>query len=267
MNITLIITFAVILVSFVVTVFRDISMSTIFNLDAFLIVIGGTSISLLVGFPTRRISDTIDDVIKAYSKEKNKEDLTRDIVAISKLHGKATIRDIEKKMEDIDDTFLKLGINLLINAHNKNEIKEIMEREMMIRIMRYNFSQNLLNTIARLTPSFGLAGTVISLIKMFGNFKSIDTIAPMITVALMSTLYGVIIANLIMVPLSSKLKEKAILSETIMKITIDGIMAIHDMEHPLKVEDRVSGYRDLENAGMTRSGSTFIPFISSWNAR
>lgn len=267
MNITLIITFAIILVSFVMTVFRDISMSTIFNLDAFLIVIGGTSISLLVGFPTRRISDTIDDVIKAYSKEKNKKDLTRDIIAISKLYGKAPIRDIENKISEIDDTFLKLGLNLLINSHKKNEIKEIMEREMMIRIMRYNFSQNLLNTVARLTPSFGLAGTVISLIKMFGHFTSIETIAPLITVALMSTLYGVIIANLIMVPLSSKLKEKSILSETIMKITIEGIMAVHDMEHPLKVEDRVGGYQNLENAGMTRSDRTFIPLRNSWTTR
>ncbi len=267
MNIPLVLTFAIILISFVMTVFKDIGMSTIFNLDAFLIVIGGTSIALLVGFPTRRISDTIDDVINAYSKQMNKEDLTKDIVGISKLYGKAPIRDIENKINEIHDTFLKLGLNLLINAHNKNEIKEIMEREMMFRIMRYNFSQNLLNTVARLTPSFGLAGTVISLVKMFGHFTSIETIAPLITVALMSTLYGVIIANLIMVPLSAKLKEKSILSETIMKITIDGIMAVHDMEHPLKVEDRVGGYQDLGKAGMTMSDNTFIPLRNSWTSR
>ena len=267
MSVTLGITFSIILISFVMTVFKGIGISTIFNLDAFLIVIGGTSIALLVGFPTKRISDTIDDVINSYSKSKGKDELTKDIVAISKIYCKVPIRTIENKMEEIDDTFLKLRVNLLINAHKKHEIKEIMEREMMIRIMHNNFSQNLLNTVARLTPSFGLAGTVISLIKMFGHFKSIDTIAPMITVALMSTLYGVIIANLVMVPLSAKLKERSILSETIMKITIDSIQAIYNMEQTLKVEDMLNGYKNLEDVGMTRTDNSFIPSKNNWSAR
>jgi chemotaxis protein MotA len=113
----------------------------------------------------------------------------------------------------------------------------------MIRTMHYNFSQNLLNTAARLTPSFGMAGTVLSLIKMFGHFESIEAIVPLITIALTSTLYGVVIANIIIVPLSAKLKDKTILSETTMQITIEGILAIQSMEDPLKVEDRMKRYQ------------------------
>ena len=122
----------------------------------------------------------------------------------------------ENRMSTVDDHFLKIGVNLLINNHSDTEIRNTMEREVMLRVISSNFSLNVLKTIARLTPSFGLAGTVISLIKMFNHLDSIDSIAPMMAVALMSTFYGVIIANLFMMPLNAKLKERAILSEASM---------------------------------------------------
>ncbi len=242
MNVTVGITFTIILISFVFTIFKDISISTILNLDALMIVVGGTLISLLVGFPMKRISETINDVISSFSGQKEKDTL-KDIVDISRIYGKASVRAVEARIGEINDKFLRLGLNLLINGHNKKELSEIMKREVMIRTMHYNFSQNLLNTAARLTPSFGLAGTVLSLIKMFGHFESIETIVPLITIALTSTLYGVVIANIIIVPISAKLKDKTILSETTMQITIEGILAIHSMEDPLKVEDRMNGYQ------------------------
>ena len=243
MNVTFGITFTIILISFVFTIFKDISISTILNLDALMIVIGGTLISLLVGFPMKRISDTINDVINSFSGKKEKDTLFKDIIDISRIYGKTSIKTVEARMGEINDNFLKLGLNLLINGHNKKELSDIMKREVMIRTMHYNFSQNLLNTAARLTPSFGMAGTVLSLIKMFGHFESIEAIVPLITIALTSTLYGVVIANIIIVPLSAKLKDKTILSETTMQITIEGILAIHSMEDTLKVEDRMNGYR------------------------
>jgi chemotaxis protein MotA len=157
---------------------------------------------------------------------------------------RTNIRNLENKMKGIDDDFLRLGLKLLINNYGGREIKNIMEREMIHRIINRSFSQNLLKTVARLTPSFGLAGTVISLIKMFKHLETIDAIAPMMAVALMSTFYGVIIANLVMLPLCAKLKEKAIESEAIMNITIEGILAINNMEHPLKIEERIGGCRE-----------------------
>ncbi len=234
------------LVSFALTVFKDIGMSMIFNLDAFLIVAGGTTLALFVGFPFKRIRNTVDDIINAYSRRRDRDSVVKDILDISRTYMKTNIRNLENKIHSIDDDFLRLGAKLLINNYSGHDIKNILEREMTIRIVNRNFSQNLLKTIARLTPSFGLAGTVISLIKMFKHMDSVDTIAPMMAVALMSTFYGVIISNLIMLPLCAKLKEQAIESELIMNITIEGILAINNMEHPLKIEERIRGCREAE---------------------
>ena len=232
------------LFSFILTVFRDIGMSMIFNLDAFMIVMGGTTIALFVGFPVERLRNTMYDIMNAYSARKDRDSVVKDILDISRMYMRTNIRNLENKMKGIDDDFLRLGLKLLINNYGGREIKNIMEREMVHRIINQSFSQNLLKTVARLTPSFGLAGTVISLIKMFKHLETIDAIAPMMAVALMSTFYGVLIANLAMLPLCAKLKEKAIESEVIMNITIEGILAINNMEHPLKIEERIGGCRE-----------------------
>ncbi len=256
MNIFLVVSFSIILISFVFTVFRDIGITMIINPDALSIVLGGTFLALLVGFPVERLRNTYYDVVNTFTKQRDKETVIKDIVEVSRIYRKDSIKNLEKRMEKVDDDFLKLGVNLLINNHDKQEIKDIMGREMMLRIMDYNFSQNVLKTVARLTPSLGLAGTVISLVKMFRHFESFDAIAPYMAMALMSTLYGVIIANLIMLPLSAKLREKTILSETIMKITIDGMLAINNKENPMKVEDKISGYQVMSHNGFKKYDST-----------
>ncbi len=258
MNIFLGASFIIILISFIFTVFRDIGITMIINPDALSIVLGGTFLALLVGFPVERLRSTYIDVINTFAKQRDKETVIKDIVEVSRIYRKDTIKTLEKRMESVNDSFLKLGVNLLINNHDKKEIKDIMEREMMLRLMNYNFSQNVLKTVARLTPSFGLAGTVISLVKMFRNFESFDTIAPYMAVALMSTLYGVIIANLIMLPLCAKVKEQTILSETVMRITIDGMLAINNRENPMKVEDKISGYQAMNENSQKQNDSTLV---------
>jgi len=240
------------------TVFRDIGATMIFNVDAFSIVIGGTAVAMFVGFPVQRIRDTFQDIVNSFSDQRKRDDIIRDILEISRMHRRADIRNLESRIQGMDDNFLRLGANLLINDHEQKEIITILEREMMLRRINCNLSQNVLKTIARLTPSFGLAGTVISLIKMFKHLESVDSIAPLMAVALMSTFYGVIIANLFMLPLCAKLKEKAIMDETNMHITIEGILAIKNREHPLKIEESLLGFQGFSESSLADNGPAQI---------
>ncbi|MBI5848713.1 MAG: MotA/TolQ/ExbB proton channel family protein [Nitrospirae bacterium] len=255
MNIVLGIVFAATLASFVLTVFRDVGLHMIFNPDALFIVIGGSIIAVFIGFPFKRIRDTVYDVISAFRTDRDRDAVVRDILEAAKIYRKADIRGLENRMKTMPDDFLRLGVNLLINHRSSREIRAIMEREMTIRVMHYNFSQNMLKTIARLTPSFGLAGTVISLIKMFKNFQSVDMMAPLMAVALMSTFYGVVISNLFMLPLCAKIKDKAIVSETLMNIIMEGIEAINNGEHPYKIEEKIKGHQSIEELSYAGAGN------------
>ena len=243
---------------FVFTIFNGIGISMIFNLDAFLIVIGGTTIAMFLGFPVNRIRITANEIIDAFSIQRSRDSVIEDILVVSRMYGKTDIRTLENRIKYFDDSFLKMGANLLINDHSRKELKNIMEREMMLRLINFNFSQNVLRTVARLAPSFGLAGTIISLIKMFKHLVSIEAITPMMAVALMSTFYGIIIANLFMLPLCAKRREKAIESESIMTITIEGILLIRNNEHPLKIEEKIREYKEIDDAYLPAENNPLV---------
>ncbi|MBI5632503.1 MAG: MotA/TolQ/ExbB proton channel family protein [Nitrospirae bacterium] len=255
MNIFLVITLVVTLLSFVLTVFRDVGLEMIFNPDALFIVVGGSLIAVFIGFPFKRIGDTVQDVISAFKADRDRDAVVKDILEMAKIYRKADIRGLENRMKSLNDDFLRFGINLLINHRSSEEIRTIMEREMAIRVMHYNFSQNVMKTVARLTPSFGLAGTVISLIKMFKHFQSVDMMAPLMAVALMSTFYGVVISNLFMLPLCAKIKDKAIASETLMNIIIEGMEAINNGEHPYRIEEKIKGHLSIEEFCFSGAGT------------
>ncbi len=227
-------------------IFKDVGIGVLFNLDAFLIVIGGTVTAVLIGFSLKRITATIHDVIATFRSVGTREDIAREMVRIARMQRKSDVRKLEAGISDTKDAFLKLGLNLLVNRYENEEIRNIMEREMAIRIVNLNLSQNVLMTMARLTPSFGLAGTVIGLIKIFRHFQSVETVIPIMAIALMSTFYGVFLSNLILLPLSAKIKERAILCEELMQMTVEGIIEINKGEYPLKIEEKLLGCSDAD---------------------
>jgi len=233
------------LIAMYISVFRDIGIDVLFNLNAFLIVVGGTITALFVGFPVKRITTTVNDIMDAFREGSTKKDMVNEIVEIARINRRADLKKLEKKITGSKDAFLKLGINLLINHYKNEEIRNYMEREMAARIVSLNLSQNVLMTMARLTPSFGLAGTVISLIKIFKHFQSFEMIIPVMGIALMSTFYGVVLSNLILLPLSAKIKESAIICEEQMQMVIEGIIEVSNGEHPLKIEEKLLGYGDV----------------------
>jgi chemotaxis protein MotA len=233
---------------FILPIIRNAGAETFLNLDALLIIGSGTLIGLLIGFPVQRIKMAFRHVKESFGDHGDRNRLLKEILLMAGIYKRGQIRELERRQGEIKDDFFRMGIHLLINQHPVEEIKNILEREMSLRIVSHNLSQNILKTMARLTPALGLAGTIISLIKMFDHFQSLETLTPMMAVALMSTFYGVIIANLIMLPLASKLKEKATLSESLMAMTIEGLVAISAQEHPLKIEEKLAGVSRVKEA-------------------
>ncbi|MBF0537177.1 MAG: MotA/TolQ/ExbB proton channel family protein [Nitrospirae bacterium] len=229
-----------------VSLFRGMGLAMLFNVDAFVIVIGGTFVGSLIGFPMRRIKTTVLDIVNSFREKADNAYIVREIQECSSINRSDGLRALEDKVSEIKDDFLRFGINLVVNSYSDNAIRDIMEREMNNRLVNLNFSQNVLKTIARLTPSLGLAGTVVSLIKMFKNMSSVETLAPMMAVALMSTFYGVISSNLIAIPLCAKLKDRAMMLEAHMALIITGTMCVSNLEHPTKIEEKLRQYDDVE---------------------
>lgn len=226
---------------FSLPILRNSGAAMFFNLDALLIIIGGSVIALVIGFPFRRIRRAVDHIFWAFQRENKKEELIQDILMMARLHRKGEIREMERRLAEVRHDEFRLGIQLLINRHTPEEIQGALERESMDRGREVLLTQNLLKTLAKLTPALGLAGTVVSLIQMFDRFESIETLTPLMAVALLSTFYGVILSNLFILPLSSKLKEKSLTEGSLMEVVWEGLKAIQAGEHPLKIEEQLSG--------------------------
>ncbi|MBF0554527.1 MAG: MotA/TolQ/ExbB proton channel family protein [Nitrospirae bacterium] len=249
-NLTVVFFVGIVVALVVFSVFRGMEFNVLFNADALIIVVGGTIIGMLLGFPIERLNKTLGDIVKSFKDKTTKESLIEEILHIARINRTSGIRALERSLDEIEDDFLKFGANLIVNNYNEKTIRDIMERDMASRIINQSFSQNVLKTLARLMPSLGLAGTVVSLIKMFKDFGSVETLAPLMAVALMSTFYGVVLANLAALPLCAKLKECSIKSGSLMIIAIEGISAISNMEHPLKIEERLTGYEQTRDASL-----------------
>jgi len=226
---------------FILPIIRDSGPAMFFNPDALLIILGGSLIALVLGFPYRRVRAALGHLNWAFKPEEKKEDLLQDILFMARLHRKGAIREMERRLPEIRNDYLRLGFQLLLSRHTPPEIQGALERESAERGREILLTQNLLKTLAKLTPALGLAGTVVSLIKMFDRFQSIETLTSLMAVALLSTFYGVILSNLVILPLSSKVKEKALAEETLLDLTIEGLLAVHAGEHPLKIEERLAG--------------------------
>lgn len=241
------------LIAVYISVFRDSGIDVLFNLIAFLMVVGGTITALFIRFPVKRITTTVNDIMDTFRDGSTKKDLANEIVEIAGIHRRADLKKLEGKVAVAGDVFLKLGINLLINHHKDEDIRNTMEREMAARITSLNLSRNLLMTMARMTLSFGLAGTVISLIKIFTHFQSFEMIIPVMVIALIPTFYGVVLYILILFPLSEKIKESAIICEEQMQIVIEGILEVSKGVSPLKIEEKLFGHcydsRDVAATG------------------
>jgi chemotaxis protein MotA len=247
------------------SVARGIGADIFFNVDAIIIVLGGTVVATLIGYPLKRIREALREVAASFGRKNDREDLIEYILALSIIHRRGGIRDLEDRLDEIADGFLRFGINLIVNGYKESEIRHAMEREMSLRVVSYNFTQNVLRSIAKVTPALGLAGTVISLIKMFKSIDTVENLMPLMAVALMSTFYGVVISNLFVLPICAKLSERSIYEETLMSMSIDGAVAIYKSENPLKIEDRLKRYHEVGGREKTGRHLSSAAAIAGYN--
>src|SRR5512139_2439250 len=224
---------------FIAFLFRDAGLS-ILNPSALVIVLGGSTCAMCIGFPINKIQQAARDVLSTFRDHCEKRSLVRQITSAAKNLRRGDIRALERRIAETEDDFLRFGLSLLLNRHEAEDIQVSMERELAARMLQYHATQNVLKTGARLAPAFGLIGTILMLIRMFAEVHSFQALSPLMAGALMSTLYGVIVANLFMLPLAARVQDKAIASEMLLGITVEGILAVHSGDHPFKIEEKLN---------------------------
>ncbi|PIQ99009.1 MAG: biopolymer transporter ExbB [Nitrospinae bacterium CG11_big_fil_rev_8_21_14_0_20_45_15] len=207
------------------------------NINGVLIVLGGTVATAFIAFPSKKITTMLPVIYKAYRPENaSPANYVETIMKLATKYRSGGMKQLENEEAKIENAFLKNGIAMIVDGYNGREIHEILERELSSMMERHNSGQKILRFIGVQAPVFGMAGTLIGLIQMLMHIDDPSTIGPALATALITTFYGIILANLLITPVVAKLASKTESEAVIFKIVRVGVLGIHDRNNPQKIQ-------------------------------
>ena len=223
------------------------------NLCALLIVLGGTLAATLIAYPLKKLIWTVRILVKSFTRRDEMKSTIDSIVKLAHIYRTKGIRPLEQELNNLPPGLLRTGIELLAYRYSRDKIEQILHKEALCTHNQCETSHKMLYNMARLAPALGLAGTIISLIRVFGHISDPQNLIGYMAIALLSTFYGVVLANVCFVPLSNKLRESMDQNELQMDIIQEGILDLFDQENP-----RAIRYK-LETLSATMGMSNRVP--------
>ena len=211
------------------------------NIRSMVIVIGGTFLTTAIAYPWTRFKETLSVLTQTfnYRDEGQTEGYIEEIVRLSRVNRFQGVRALDEEAQNVGNNFLKLGLELVADGRSRYEIRDVLDKEFELHVSHRESQIGILQTMARMAPAFGLAGTLVGLMKMFTQLSDPSQLGMGMAVALLTTFYGIMVANLVLLPLSRKLKEYLRFEARGMALVVEGIMAIADNEHPTAVDHRL----------------------------
>jgi len=219
------------------------SASKFFDPAGFLIVVGGTLASTMIQFSLGEIIEAAH-LAKTVMYRRTDSALERIIyfVDLSKKSRRKGTLVLDDEAGIVEDLFLAKALEMTADGTDPDVIRRIMENELKNQADKQGRSVAVFQTMAAYAPAFGLIGTLIGLVGLLGALSSPDAVGPAMSVALMTTLYGALIANLICLPLAGKLRHRSEEDTVIRTITIEGAVSLAQGDNPIVVEQKLQSF-------------------------
>lgn len=192
------------------------------------IVLGGTVAATLIAFRAAEVKTLFKAMGAIFQRD---PDIHREIDSLTKIAGyqmRAQMRQTQTEIEKIKNPFLKLGIQLAIDGVSVDEIMHVLNWRIQKSVERENAQARLFRTLATFSPAFGMLGTLVGLINMLAELGSgsLETVGRGLSIALITTVYGVILSNLIFKPIAIKLEQRTVHRVAMMNILLDGVILV-----------------------------------------
>ena len=212
------------------------------DIPSVLIVVGGTIGSMFTAYPMAKVMRLPKVIAKTFrqSTEELIETLTL-IIDVSKIARK-NILAIEDALPSIDNLFLRNGLRLVVDRVDRELVIEILHSEMKYLDVRRDEEVGMLRLAASLAPAYGMLGTLVGLILMLQNLNDPSVIGPSMAVAIITTFYGVILANVCFTPWANKLNDKKGDEKVLREMIRDGVLYIEKGERPDFIEQDLMNY-------------------------
>ena len=233
------------------------SLLTFYDLPSLYIVFGGSLGAVIISTPMGQLKNFHKMIRNAFvDKNFNSNEIIKQILDLSYTARKEGLLSLENKAEELTDPYFKKGILLAVDGMESQIIKDVLGAEIDALENRHKANRNMLDVAAVLFPAFGMIGTLIGLINMLKDLSSPDKIGPQMAIALVTTFYGTIISNLVIIPLSRKLKAKTEQEVMIKEIIIEGVVSIQSGENTRFVEQKLLSYLNPQQKEILLGGKS-----------
>jgi chemotaxis protein MotA len=217
------------------------SAGTFVNTPSLLVVLGGTVLVTMMKFSLGKFLGAASIAVKAFLyKPSNPEDLIEESVELAKAARQGGLLALEDR--EIDDEFMKTGLGLLIDGHPAETVRTMLQKDLNETVKRHNDGQDIFKAIGDVGPAMGMIGTLIGLVQMLSNMDDPKQIGPAMAVALLTTLYGAILANMFAIPIADKLAVRSREEKTSKALIIDALLSIQSGQNPRIIASMLEAY-------------------------
>lgn len=210
------------------------------NWPSVILVFGGSIAIIFFAYPVGYVKKIFAIVKKGlFYDSKRIDQLIEDMVSFAEIARRDGILSLENTAKDIEDPFIVRGIQMAVDGTDPELIEQIMSTELDNLVGRHEVGKAMLDSVGKYAPAFGMIGTLVGLVAMLANMKDPSSIGSGLAVALLTTLYGALIANAAALPLSDRLARRSSEEVLYKTIIIKGVMAIQSGDNPRVVEQKL----------------------------
>ncbi len=222
------------------TIFIGDGWATFFDVPSLIMVVGGTIAALMVGFSFDELKQSIAGAKGVFAfKAPDLESYVTQFAELSRTARREGLLALDRQIQDCEDEFMKFGLEMAVDGIEDHEIDELLKGRIATEAEQLALTSKFFNSAGTYCPAFGMVGTLIGLIQMMQNLTDPAAIGAGMAVAMITTFYGALLANLIFLPMANKAKAQmgdALKARTIVHT---GVLSIVRGESPSMVEKRL----------------------------
>ena len=213
------------------------------NIPSMMITIGGSIAALLINFPLANVLGVFSVVAKCFMVKLPTTQETiekfRDLATVARRDG---LLALENQLGEVDDEFMKRGLEMVIGGTSKEDLQNVMETEISYIEQRHTSGKKIVEAMAAAAPAFGMIGTLIGLVQMLRTLDDPSQIGVGMATALLTTFYGAVIANLFCIPLAGKLEARSQEEVMIRDLMLSGLISLSEGHPPRSIEERLQAF-------------------------
>jgi chemotaxis protein MotA len=210
------------------------------SIPSLLIVVGGTIGATLVNYPLATVLGVMGVIKKTFNASaQSPSSIIEQFMDFANRARREGILSLEPVIKEVEDAYLRKGLQLTVDGLEPQAIQEILETEISSLESRHETGVEIINAMGAYAPALGMIGTVIGLVQMLQTMSDPSSIG----VALITTFYGAVLANLVFIPMAGKLKMRSREEVTMREMQMEGILAISRGENPRIIQEKLSSYQ------------------------